>query len=55
MEISGRAGSVLSGNQHTHYASDVLGGALTGVVAALMVRATYKEGTKPDRLITSIL
>ncbi len=39
----------------THYASDVLGGALTGVVAALMVRATYKEGTKPDRLITSIL
>ncbi len=39
----------------THYASDVLGGALTGVMAALVVRAGYREGTKVDRLITNIL
>lgn len=39
----------------THYASDVLGGALTGIVAALVVRSLYREGTKADRLITNIL
>ncbi|PDT21276.1 phosphatase PAP2 family protein [Rhizobium hidalgonense] len=39
----------------THYASDVVGGALTGVIAALIVRAVYREGTRADRLITSIL
>ncbi|TIS55790.1 MAG: phosphatase PAP2 family protein [Mesorhizobium sp.] len=39
----------------THYVSDVLGGALTGIVAALLVRALYREGTRADRLITSIL
>jgi undecaprenyl-diphosphatase len=39
----------------THYASDVLGGALTGIVAAVLVRALYREGTRADRLITSIL
>ena len=39
----------------THYASDVLGGALTGVVAAVIVRAAYWEDTRIDRLITSIL
>ncbi|OAF07743.1 phosphoesterase [Bradyrhizobium centrolobii] len=39
----------------THYASDVLGGALTGIVAAFLVRAVYWEGTRADRLITSIL
>ncbi|MBX5160628.1 MULTISPECIES: phosphatase PAP2 family protein [unclassified Rhizobium] len=38
----------------THYASDVFGGALTGVIAALMVLAIYREGTKADRLITRI-
>lgn len=39
----------------THYASDVLGGALTGIVGALLVRALYREGTRADRLITGIL
>jgi undecaprenyl-diphosphatase len=39
----------------THYASDVLGGALTGVIAAVIVRVAYRERTRIDRLITSIL
>lgn len=39
----------------THYASDVFGGALTGIVAALVVRSVYLEGTKADRLITNVL
>lgn len=39
----------------THFASDVLGGALTGVIAAILVRSTYREGTRVDRLITDIL
>lgn len=39
----------------THYASDVLGGAVTGVVAAFVVRSVYAEGTRFDRLVTSIL
>jgi undecaprenyl-diphosphatase len=39
----------------THYVSDVLGGAATGVAAALLVRALYRKGTRIDRLITSIL
>lgn len=39
----------------THYASDVLGGAVTGIVAAVLVRAFYREGTRLDRLITGIL
>ncbi|MFK0692271.1 phosphatase PAP2 family protein [Mesorhizobium sp. IMUNJ 23033] len=39
----------------THYASDVLGGALTGVIAAFAVRAVYWQGTRIDRLVTGIL
>ena len=39
----------------THYASDVLGGAMTGLLAAIAVRAAYREGTRADRLITGIL
>ena len=39
----------------THYVGDVLGGALTGTVAAFVVRAAYREGSKLDRLVTSIL
>ena len=39
----------------THYVSDVLGGALTGIIAAAMVRLVYREGTRADRIITSIL
>lgn len=39
----------------THYASDVLGGAVTGILAAILVRALYREGTAVDRFITGIL
>lgn len=39
----------------THYVGDVLGGAVTGIVAAALVRALYREGTRLDRRITSIL
>ncbi|WP_439924531.1 phosphatase PAP2 family protein [Nitrobacter sp. JJSN] len=39
----------------THYASDALGGALTGVVAAAVVRSVFWEGTRADRFITDIL
>lgn len=38
-----------------HYTGDVLAGALTGVLAALAVRTLYQQGTRFDRLITSIL
>jgi len=33
----------------------VLGGAATGIVAAILVRAVYREGSKLDRLVTGIL
>jgi len=39
----------------THYATDVLGGAATGILAAIAVRLLYWQGTKADRLITNIL
>lgn len=39
----------------THYASDVFGGAVTGIIAAVIVRSIYWEGTWADRFITSIL
>ena len=39
----------------THYATDVLGGALTDVLAAIGVRLMYREGTPLDRFVTSIL
>lgn len=39
----------------THYVSDVVGGALTGIIVAFLVRALYRQGTRADRLITSIL
>lgn len=38
----------------THYLTDVLGGALTGVCAAVMVRALYREGSRLDRFVTGI-
>lgn len=38
-----------------HYASDVVGGAVTGLIAALIVLPLYREGTRLDRTITSIL
>ena len=39
----------------THYVSDVLGGALTGIAAAILVGRLYWEGTRMDRLVTRIL
>lgn len=39
----------------THYVSDVLGGALTGVLAAVVVRYAFWQGTRVDRFITGIL
>lgn len=39
----------------THYASDVLGGICTGLLAALLVRGFYVEGTKVDQRVTGIL
>ena len=39
----------------THYASDVLGGAVTAFVAAALVRAFFREGTAVDRMVTGIL
>ena len=39
----------------THYVTDVLGGALTGLAAAVLVKLAYREGTRVDRLITGIL
>ncbi len=38
----------------THYASDVLGGAAMGMVAAVAVSALYREGSKPDRFVTGV-
>jgi undecaprenyl-diphosphatase len=39
----------------THYVTDVLGGVLTGIIAAATVRLLYWEGTRADRFITKIL
>lgn len=39
----------------THYLTDIVGGALTGIIAAIIIRSVYTEGTRVDRLITSIL
>ena len=39
----------------THYVGDVLGGASTGIVAAMLVRSLYREGKRADRMITNIL
>lgn len=39
----------------THYVTDVLGGAGTAVVAAILVSVLYREGTRFDRFVTAIL
>lgn len=39
----------------THYLSDVIGGAVTGIVAAGVVRASYGENSRLARLVTNIL
>lgn len=39
----------------THYASDILGGAATGIFAAVLVCRFYRADTKIDRLVTGLL
>ena len=39
----------------THYASDIVRGALTGAIAAGLVSLVYREGSKADQVITGIL
>ncbi|MBS0559573.1 MAG: phosphatase PAP2 family protein [Proteobacteria bacterium] len=39
----------------THYVTDVLGGAMTGTLAAILVRGVYREGSRIDGLVTGIL
>lgn len=39
----------------THYLTDVVGGAASGIAAALVVNALYREGSRIDRMITGIL
>ena len=39
----------------THYLTDVLGGSLTGAVAAMLARGFYREGSRLDRFATGIL
>lgn len=39
----------------THYVGDILGGAVTAIVAAALVRVFYREGTRLDRFVTAIL
>jgi len=39
----------------THYASDVVGGALTGATVAVLVSLVFREGSKADQVITGIL
>ncbi len=39
----------------THFVSDVLGGAATGLVAAVIVHLAYREGSRADRIVTGVL
>ena len=39
----------------THYLTDVLGGAATGICTAVLVRVAYREGSRLDLLATRIL
>src|SRR5260221_5594830 len=39
----------------THYLGDVLGGGVTGMVAAVLVGLIYREGSRLDRFVTGIL
>ena len=39
----------------THYLTDVLGGSLVGLVAAVLVWGFYREGSRLDRFATGIL
>lgn len=39
----------------THYVTDILGGALTGLAAAAAVKLVYRRGTAVDRFIVGLL
>ena len=39
----------------THFVGDVAGGAVTGALAAVLVKLAYREGTRVDQFVTSIL
>ncbi|MBZ9813857.1 phosphatase PAP2 family protein [Mesorhizobium sp. CA7] len=39
----------------THYLTDVIGGAATGIISAVAVRLAYRENSRLDRLVTNIL
>jgi len=39
----------------THYLTDVVGGAITGVLGAIMARLAYRENSRLDNLVTKIL
>jgi undecaprenyl-diphosphatase len=39
----------------THYFTDILGGAATGIVAAVAVNGLYRKGTRLDSFLTAIL
>jgi undecaprenyl-diphosphatase len=39
----------------THYLTDVVGGAVTGVLGAIVVRLAYRENSRLDKLVTKIL
>jgi len=39
----------------THYVSDVLGGTATGILAAVIVNFSYRERTRIDRFLTSLM
>ena len=39
----------------THYVSDVVGGAVTGILAAWLIVRLYEPGTKFDKALTGIL
>ena len=39
----------------SHFVSDTIGGALTGMIAVCAVYWTYKENTRADRFLTGIL
>lgn len=39
----------------THYVTDILGGAVTGWIAAITVRWLYRKGSQIDRFATGIL
>jgi undecaprenyl-diphosphatase len=39
----------------THYLTDIVGGAITAIVGAVLVRMAYRENSRLDNLVTRIL